>query len=128
METPFSLKYHAKIIESPCPDKIQDGMCAQGINFGFGDSKYRCYIILTDKNQDHIIIHLLLIWAEVLNDDLSGVKVWRKGDVYRDISIAFHNARRNPNNIKVYLVNHTIKSIEIAYNYSTLGLISIELH
>ena len=109
METPFSLKYHAKIIESPCPDKIQDGMCAQGINFGFGDSKYRCYIILTDKNQDHIIIHLLLIWAEVLNDDLSGVKVWRKGDVYRD------NTRCNPDvlNWRFNGANMTILVIQI---------------
>ena len=96
-------KYYARIIASPYSDKIQDWMCIHDINIGFGNGKYVCYISLTGKNQNSISIRHLLTWTEVLNGGILGIQVWKKGDVYRDISIAFHNATHNPDNIKIFL-------------------------
>ena len=78
-------KYYAKIITSPYSDKIQDGICIQDINFGFGNGKYGCYIKLLDTNQGPMNIRLLLKWTEVLHGGISGIQVWRKVDVNRDI-------------------------------------------
>ena len=96
-------KYNAKIVSSPYVDKIQDGMCIEDINFGFGNGNYDSYIQIVDTYQEPISIRLLLTWNQVLNGCVSGIQVWRQGLTYRDVSSNFHNARRNPENMKMLL-------------------------
>ena len=103
-------------------------MCIQDINFRFGNGKDGYCIKLLDTSQDPMSIRLLLIWTEVLHGGISGIQVWRKGYVYRDVSMAFHNARHNPDNMNKSIGNYVMKSMEIAYNCSTLCVSSIDLH
>ena len=44
-------------------------------------------------------IRLLLTRTKVLHGGISGIQVWRKVDVNRDISMAFRNAKRNPDSM-----------------------------
>ena len=85
--------FKGKVNTNPKLSDMSNGMTPTDLRHGFEKGNFGCDILFDPGNDDPSIV-LLVTWAEVLLGGRSGIQVWTKRNLYRNLFSEFKNRQK----------------------------------